>query len=175
MVKKNEGMGIPQNLSLEEKEEFEMSMSWNRGTGILIKLLLIALIAVMVISPAFAFGGSGSGTTSTDTGSKSFDDALSIIGDDGSINTSSTIASQTAEGGLNGFIAKYRGLISGLCAVLTITMVGFFALNITKLGATGDNDMARQKAMKGILFSAIAAVLFGGMSAFIGLFWNVLK
>lgn len=153
-----------------------MNMSWNRGAGMMIRFLLIALIAVMVISPALAYGGDGTTTTTTGGGgSKSFDDALSIIGNDGKINTSSTVVTSTTTGGLNGFIEKYKNLISGLCGVLTVTMIGFFALNITKLGASGDNDMARKKAINGLLFSAIAAVLFGGMSVFIGLFWNVLS
>lgn len=168
--------GLPKNKP-SEKEESKMSMvtNQNRGIGALLKILLIVVLAVSILTPALAYGGTDSGSGAASTGGgKSFDDALNIIGDDGKINTSSTIATSSTEGGLNGFIAKYKSLISGLCGVLTVTMIGFFALNITKLGAAGDNEMARKKATNGLLFSAIAVVLFGGMSVFIGLFWNVL-
>lgn len=157
-----------------------MTMALNRhqGIGMFLKVMLIVALAISILTPALAYnntGGTTGGTTGGSSGGgKSFDDALNIIGDDGKVNTSSTIATSSTEGGLNGFIAKYKSLISGLCGVLTITMIGFFALNITKLGAAGDNDMSRKKATQGLLFSAIAVVLFGGMSVFIGLFWNVL-
>jgi len=156
-----------------------MAINRKRSVGMLMRFLLIMVLAVSMLTPALAYGGTGgaggTGGTGGAGGGHSFEDALDIIGNDGKINTSNTIATSTTTGGLNGFIEKYKGLISGLCAVLTVTMIGFFALNITKLGASGDNEMARKKAIQGIMFSAIATVLFGGMSIFIGLFWNVLS
>ena len=171
-------MGSTQKQSLK-KEEFIMLavMNERRGIGMIVSFLLISLILASIFTPAMAYGGaSGTNTTSASgSGGKSFDDALNLIGDDGKINYSSTIATGSTEGGLNGFIAKYKSLISGVCGVLSITMILFFILNVTKLSATADNDMARRKTINALLFSAISAVLMGGSSVFIGLFWNVLN
>ena len=149
------------------------AMNQHRGIGMIMSFLLIAFILTSIFTPVMASGGDTA--SASDSGGKSFDDALNLIGDDGKINYSSTIATGSTEGGLNGFIAKYKSLISGVCGVLSITMILFFILNVTKLSATADNDMARRKTINALLFSAISAVLMGGSSVFIGLFWNVLK
>lgn len=149
----------------------------NHGIGMFLKVMFIVVLAISILTPALAFGNTGSNKDAADTsgGSKSFDDALNIIGDDGTINPSSTIATTTTEGGLSGFIAKFKTLISGLCGVLAAAMVGILVLNFTKLGASGDNDMARKKAMQGVMWSAVAVALFGGTSVFMGLSWNALS
>lgn len=153
------------------------AMNQRRGIGLIMSFLIIAFILASIFTPAMAYGGASGGDTTSASGGegKSFDDALNLIGDDGKINYTSTIASGSTEGGLNGFIAKYKSLISGVCGVLSVTMIFFFIFNITKLSATADNDMARKKTINSLLYSAIAAVLMGGSSVFIGLFWNVLK
>ena len=61
-----------------------------------------------------------------------------------------------------------------ITSILTITMFIFMLVQFTKLGASGDNDSARKKAIAGILTTGIATALFGGASIIIGFFWNFL-
>ena len=71
-------------------------------------------------------------------------------------------------------ITKYRTIAVALMGILTITMLIFMLIQFTKLGAAGDNEMARKKAIMGILTTGIATALLGGSSIVVGFFWNAL-
>ena len=53
-------------------------------------------------------------------------------------------------------------------------MLIFMLIQFTKLGAAGDNEMARKKAIAGILTTGIATALLGGATIVVGFFWNVI-
>lgn len=72
------------------------------------------------------------------------------------------------------FFHSFKGLalaISGICA---ITAMIFFAISLAKLSASAGNDQARTRAMRGVLFSGAALILFGGASVLVGIFWNII-
>jgi len=71
-------------------------------------------------------------------------------------------------------MTQYRTIAVAITGILTITMLIFMFIQFTKLGASGDNEMARKKAIMGILTTGIATALFGGATIVIGFFWNVL-
>lgn len=75
---------------------------------------------------------------------------------------------------LGGVVGKYKSVAVVITSILTITMFIFMLVQFTKLGASGDNDSARKKAIAGILTTGIATALFGGASIIIGFFWNFL-
>lgn len=69
-------------------------------------------------------------------------------------------------------IMNYKRLaiaISGICAVSCIIL---FFISVAKLSVSSGNDAARSRAMKGILFSGIGLLIFGGATAIIGIAWN---
>jgi len=50
----------------------------------------------------------------------------------------------------------------------------FMLVQFAKLGAAGDNEQGRKRAIAGILTTGIATALLGGASVVIGFFWNIL-
>ena len=70
---------------------------------------------------------------------------------------------------------QYRGVIVGLSGVGAITMIVFFIMNFMKLGASAGNPQARTQALVGIIWTGLAAAGLGGVTLFVGFFYNVLK
>lgn len=70
---------------------------------------------------------------------------------------------------------NYKNVAVGITGVCAITSLLFFLFNITKLGGAGDNERERSLAIRGILFSGLALVLFGGSTVVVGLFWNAFQ
>ena len=64
---------------------------------------------------------------------------------------------------------------SGFTGIATLLMLVFTILQIVKLGASGDNEMNRKRAIMGILTTGIATALLGGITVFVGFFWGALK
>ena len=48
------------------------------------------------------------------------------------------------------------------------------SFQFVKLGGTGDNEMARRKAIFGILTTGAATAMLGGLTVVVGFFWNLL-
>lgn len=71
-------------------------------------------------------------------------------------------------------IERFRELGVVITGLGALTCVFFLALSITKLGAAGDNEMARRRAIAGLATSSIAVVILGGLSAYLGFFWKFL-
>lgn len=75
---------------------------------------------------------------------------------------------------MGGLVKQYKTIATVITSILTITMLIFMLIQFTKLGAAGDNEMARKKAIAGILTTGIATALLGGATIVIGFFWNVI-
>lgn len=83
-------------------------------------------------------------------------------------------ASSTAPD-MGGLVTQYKTIATVITSILTITMLIFMLIQFTKLGAAGDNEMARKKAIAGILTTGIATALLGGATIVVGFFWNVIS
>lgn len=62
-------------------------------------------------------------------------------------------------------------LILGICIITSLIC---FLVQITKLGAAGDNQNARTKAIKGVMISGIVLAAFGALTTIVGVFWGAL-
>ena len=71
-------------------------------------------------------------------------------------------------------ISRFRDLGVVITGLGAITCVFFLALSITKLGAAGDNDQARRRAIAGLATSSVAVAILGGLSVYLGFFWKFL-
>ena len=135
----------------------------SRISAFLMALVLAFSMCAASLSPAYAAPADGSGG-----GPSSIFD---VVGDDGSVG-------QVGDGTSQGFttvMTQYRTIAVAITGILTITMLIFMLIQFTKLGASGDNEMARKKAIMGILTTGIATALLGGATIVIGFFWNVLS
>lgn len=143
--------------------------NWRRV--VLSALLAFALLAGAGANPMFAVlahaaapgGASGAGSI--------FD----AVGDDGSITDGGGFnVGDTMDGSIAQLITRYRAIAVAITGVLTITMFIFMLFQFAKLGGAGDNEMARKKAVMGILTTGVAVALLGGSTIVIGFFWNML-
>lgn len=140
----------------------------HRAVAIFMALLLAFTLFVSanpaIMAPAYADDGGGTG------------DIWDIVGEDGRVDEENeTINNTTTGGSAATLISKYKTIATAISGVLTITMLIFLLIQISKLGAAGDNDTARKKATMGILTTGIATALFGGITVVVGFFWNILK
>ena len=71
-------------------------------------------------------------------------------------------------------ISRFRDLGVVITGLGALTFVFFLALSITKLGAAGDNDQARRRAIAGLATSSVAVAILGGLSVYLGFFWKFL-
>lgn len=141
----------------------------HRAVAIFMALLLAFTLFVSanpaIMAPAYADDGGGA------TG-----DIWDIVGSDGRVDEDNdTINNTTTGGSAATLISKYKTIATAISGVLTITMLIFLLIQISKLGAAGDNDVARKKAIMGILTTGLATALFGGVTIVVGFFWNILK
>ena len=128
-----------------------------RVMSLLMALLLVVGMAERPVFPAV-----------TAEASSLFDD---YVESDGKIKDS---AGADGAGGFETVITQYKTIAVAITGILTITMLIFMLIQFTKLGAAGDNEMARKKAIMGILTTGIATALLGGATIVVGFFWNVL-
>lgn len=75
----------------------------------------------------------------------------------------------------NNLIGKFKFFVAGVTGIGTVAMVLFFVYNFVKLGSTSDNDAARAKVIKGLVWSAIAAAGLGAVTVFVGFFLNAVR
>jgi len=85
-----------------------------------------------------------------------------------------TAGANTSAPNMGGLVKQYKTIATVITSILTITMLIFMLIQFTKLGAAGDNEMARKKAIAGILTTGIATALLGGATIVVGFFWNVI-
>lgn len=79
------------------------------------------------------------------------------------------------ESSFNNFFEKYRGVITAVSGIATLTMVVFFILGLIKLAKSGDNPTDRKKASGSIIVTGIAMALLGSLTFFTGIFYNFLR
>lgn len=96
-----------------------------------------------------------------------------IVNDDGSIKLADKNADDAKT--LGGIVTTYRTIASAITGILAVTMFIFMLIQFSKLGAAGDNEQARKRAIAGILTTGIATALLGGATIVIGFFWNILS
>lgn len=93
---------------------------------------------------------------------------------DGKVTTGGDLAPKDGATAWNSIISKFKFFVAGVTAVGTVAMVLFFVYNFIKLGSTSDNDAARAKVIKGLVWSAIAAAGLGAVTIFVGFFLNAM-
>lgn len=69
--------------------------------------------------------------------------------------------------------SRYRGIIMFVSGIISLFFVGIFIVNITKYGASAANPNARKQVMVTLLWTGAAAAIFGGVTLWIGLFYNI--
>lgn len=74
---------------------------------------------------------------------------------------------------VTGPLDKYKSIAVIITGFLTVTAFLSMIFCITKLSTAGDNEMARKKALMGILTSGIGIALLGSVTLVIGFFWNI--
>jgi len=128
-------------------------------------ILLFAFLLLFSFAAPVAFAGS------SDSGAANPDSVFDMVDDTGKItgmeegDTGSSIAD---------LITKYKSIATGFLGLATITMLIFTIFQFVKLGGTGDNEMARRKAIFGILTTGAATAMLGGLTVVVGFFWNLL-
>lgn len=94
------------------------------------------------------------------------------ITDDGGLDVGIT---EDGDTDFNGILGRYKTIIVAITGFLTVTMFGMMIFMFTKLGVAGDNEMARRKAIGGILTTGIATALLGGATIVIGFFYGAIS
>lgn len=119
-----------------------------------------------------AYASDTTGTTGSN-GTNIFD----VIGDDGQVVNGGGGFDTDEDSGqsITTIITKYKTIATAIMGILTITMLIFMLIQFTKLGAAGDNEMQRKRAIMGILTTGIATALLGGATVVVGFFWNAVK
>lgn len=103
---------------------------------------------------------------------EAFDDLLDGVTIDGGDLETGTLESDTD---FNGILGRYKNIIVAITGFLTVTMFAMMIFMFTKLGVAGDNEMARRKAIGGILTTGIATALLGGATIVIGFFYGAIS
>lgn len=152
----------------------------NIATRVMSFLVAIMLVfgtvgQTMTVAHAYGMPGSGTGANTDSGGGSGGHGIFDIVSEDGSINESSEVATSNPDGGFGIVINKYKAIAVALMGILTITMLIFMLIQFTKLGGAGDNEMARKKAIMGILTTGIATALLGGATVVVGFFWGALS
>ena len=148
-----------------------------RAMSFLLAIMLAfhAVGSSMTVAHAYMPGsGTGSGTGGGTSGGGTSNSLFDLVADYGKINDSSEVAQQNTDGSFTAVITKYKSIAVAIMGILTITMLIFMLIQFTKLGAAGDNEMARKKAIMGILTTGIATALLGGATIIVGFFWGAL-
>lgn len=149
-----------------------------RMMSLFVSFMLVFSAAGQSVTMAYAYtpgSGTGGGGSGTGGGGGSSGSLFDLVSDDGKINESSEVATQNTDGSFTTIITKYKSIAVAIMGILTITMLIFMLIQFTKLGAAGDNEMARKKAIMGILTTGIATALLGGATIIVGFFWGALS
>ena len=134
------------------------------------RILTVVMLLALCFS-TFSVADAAPGDKATSATTSVFDDYVQV-GESGKVTVADGSDGEALQ--LGGVVSKYKSVAVVITSILTITMFIFMLVQFTKLGASGDNDSARKKAIAGILTTGIATALFGGASIIIGFFWNFL-
>ncbi len=75
---------------------------------------------------------------------------------------------------LNIILYEYRGIVTGIFGVATLSMILMFFKNFIQLGASSGNPSARKQAITGVLLTGLATTGLGAITIFVGIFWNLI-
>ena len=76
---------------------------------------------------------------------------------------------------LNKILKEYRGIVTFISGIGTLSMIMFFILNFIALGNSKGNPQERQKAIHGLIASGLATAGLGSVTLITGLFYNMLN
>ena len=76
---------------------------------------------------------------------------------------------------LNKILKEYRGVVTFISAIGTLSMIMFFIFNFIALGNSRGNPQERQKAITGLIVSGIATAGLGSVTLITTLFYNMLN
>lgn len=146
-------------------------------SGLMAIAMIIGAVEESMIT-AYAYmpgsGNQGQENTGQNASGGGAASLFDLVSDDGQINSGSEVARQNTDGSFTTIITKYKSIAVAIMGILTITMLIFMLIQFTKLGAAGDNEIARKKAIMGILTTGIATALLGGATIIVGFFWGAL-
>lgn len=141
------------------------------------KFMAIALVLTLALSllagfaPVVTDGGDFGGLL-VEAQATGFDDLLDGITVDGGDLEVGSVGSGDTD--FNGILGRYKNIVVAITGFLTVTMFAMMIFMFTKLGVAGDNEMARRKAIGGILTTGIATALLGGATIVIGFFYGAI-
>lgn len=102
-------------------------------------------------------------------------DDISIGSNKGSNDYSVTFKSDGEPITTVSLLKKYQKLLAVFTTFCTITLMGVFMLNITKLAASADNPYDRKSAITSLIWSGIAIAIFGSATFWFGYFFFFMK
>ena len=76
---------------------------------------------------------------------------------------------------LNKILTEYRGIVTFISGIGTLSMIMFFIMNFIALGNSKGNPQERQKAIHGLIVSGVATAGLGSVTLITGLFYNMLS
>ena len=139
-------------------------MKTQRFFAIIMLAIVFSLVVMPIVSPTEVYAS----TKKTDVG-----DVNISIGADGKLNIEN-LGKSDASQAWGDLFTQYRGFIVGLSGVGAITMIALFIIQFIKLGASAGNPQARSQALAGVLWTGLAATGLGGVTIFVGFFYNAL-
>ena len=72
-------------------------------------------------------------------------------------------------------IQKYKGIITFVSGIITVTMVAVFIIQFLKLGMMPSNPRERKEIITGLLISGVSAALLGSITLFVGVFYGMFR
>lgn len=131
-----------------------------------ISLLTVLLILGSFFAPLTAFAdGEGKGN-----GGIWDDFTITVNDNDG---TATISAKDGQKSGFNGFVNKYKGLISILAVLAVITIVGTIVVNGVRFATSGANPQKRSEAKTALIYSLIGAAIVGVAGALAAFAYNI--
>lgn len=141
------------------------------------------------ISTIIVAHANGAGGTGTDTSNSTDSDGKGITGDENATlnitldkdgNLTGGIAGN--EGGTTGTVDTGNKILETLALVFTIVLAAasiilgiIFVLHCVSLAKDGNNPQGKSASITGLIMTAVAAVLCGGVGVFLGMFFNVFR
>ena len=129
------------------------------------KIALLLVVAIILTLGLSLFGSVHANAVDWDSGD------LTITNDGKVTGAAANSTDQT----FAKIMEKYKGVITFVGGIATVTMVAIFILNFMKLGSTATNPTERQKVLTGLIWSGIAAALLGSVTLIVGVFYGMLR
>lgn len=130
-----------------------------------------AIVSLAALSAIGAIGLNGAVDT---TEAFAEDNSTVTIDSSGNLSYTGDLVEKDAGQSWTDLISKYRFFIAGISGIGTVSMILFFVINFTKLGATSGNPQARSSAISGLIFSGLAAAGLGAVTFIVGIFFNAI-